>query len=278
MLQIGNFNELKVKKETSFGLYLDSEAGEILIPNKYVPPGTKIGDTLRVFIYRDSEDRLIATTLTPKGTVGEFVYLQVRDINKYGAFLDWGLEKDLLVPQSEQPVKMQKGGKYIVRICLDKVTDRIIATGKTDKFIEKELIELKEGQEINLLVREFTELGIKVIIDNKYSGMLYKNDVYQKLEVGDQITGYVKKVREDKKIDVTVRKSGYEEIQNSKNIIAAKLEEKGGFLPLTDKSSPEVIKEVLQMSKKNFKKGVGGLYKEGIIELGEEGIKLKKQN
>jgi len=275
MLKIGEFNELAVKKEVDFGVYLAAEDQEILLPKKYVPQGTKVGDILKVFIYTDSEDRIIATTLTPKAVVGEFAYLLVKDTNKYGAFLDWGLEKDLLVPHSEQPQKMVKGKKYVVKVCLDPVTERVLATAKTEKSLEKEEIELTEGEEVNLLVYDSNELGVKVIINNKYSGLLYKSDIYQELNIGDRLKGYVRKIREDNKIDVSIRKTGYGEIQEAKERILAKLKASNGFLSLNDRSSPELIKKILQLSKKSFKKGVGGLYKEGVIELTEEGIRLR---
>lgn len=277
MLQIGKFNELIVKKEVDFGVYLVADDQEILLPKKYVPKETKVGDSLRVFIYTDSEDRLIATTLIPKAIVGEFAYLLVKDTNKYGAFLDWGLEKDLLVPHSEQPQKMQKGKGYLVKVYLDPITERVVATGKTEKNLEKEEINLTEGAEVELLVYGFTERGIKVIVDNKYPGLLYKSDVYQELRIGDKAQGYVRKIREDNKIDVSIRKTGPEEIQEAKNRIFSQLKASGGFLSLNDKSSPELIKKILHLSKKSFKKGVGGLYKEGIIEITEEGIKLKEE-
>ncbi len=276
MLKLGQFNELRANKETAFGLYLESEVGEILLPKKYIPQGTKIGDIINVFIYKDSEDRYIATTLIPKAQVEEFAYLEVRDINKYGAFLDWGLEKDLFVPYNEQKTTMIKGEKYIVRVCVDKVTSRIIASQKINKFIETENISLTEGEEVDLMIYEFNDLGIKVIINDKYFGLLYKNEVYRNLETGEKIKGYIKKVREDNKLDVTIKGKGYEEREESRNVILKKLEENKGFLPLTDKSEAERIKTMLQMSKKTFKKAIGGLYKDKIITLSDEGIHLKK--
>ncbi|SHJ66239.1 CvfB family protein [Tepidibacter formicigenes] len=276
MFKLGDFNELKIVKERDFGLYLDSEVGEILLPNKYVPKEAKVGEVLNVFVYKDSEDRYIATTLTPKAKVGDIVCLEVRDVNKYGAFLDWGLEKDLLAPYREQSRKMIKNKKYIVKVCKDDVTNRIIASQKINKFIDNEDIKVSEGEEVDLLVYEFNDLGIKVIINNIHFGMLYKNEVYQKLKIGDKIKGRIKKIREDNKIDVTIRKKINKEIEEFKAKILEELNKNNGFLSLTDKSSPDDIKDRLEMSKSMFKKSIGGLYKEGLIDLTDEGIALKR--
>lgn len=275
MLEIGNFNELEVEKETHSGVFLKSEVGNIHLPKKYVPEEIQIGDLLKVFIYTTKEG-LLATTLIPKAKVGEFAYLEVKDVNRYGAFLDWGLDKELFVPHNEQGRhRMEKGSKYIVRIYLDKITKRITATTKIYKFIEEEEIALSEGEEVNLLIYKFTDLGATVIINNRYLGVVYKNDLYQDLRVGDRTTGYINKIRSDNKIDVSIRKSGRAGVEDAKNIILSELKNNNNFLPLNDKSSPESIKDLLQMSKKTFKKAIGGLYKERIIELTEEGIRLK---
>ncbi len=274
MLKIGDFNELEVTKETYSGVYFKSELGEILLLKKYVPEGVQIGDTLNVFLYTTKEG-ILATTLIPKVKVEEVAYLEVKDVNRYGAYLDWGLDKDLFLPYNEQPQKIMRGQKYIVRVYLDKITKRITASTKIHKFIEEEIIDLKEEETVNLLIYEFTDLGVKTIINNKYIGMIYKNDMYQDLKIGDSVIGYVKKIREDKKIDVSIRKTGREGVDESKEIIIDKLKENNNFLPLNDKSSPELIKDMLHMSKKTFKKAIGGLYKERIIELTEEGVRLK---
>jgi hypothetical protein len=275
-LEIGRFNELKIKKETTIGVYLDSDSGDILLPRKYVPPGASAGDNIRVFVYRDSEDRLVATTLTPAAAVGEFAYLKVVAISRVGAFLDWGIQKDLLVPYNEQSGKMEAGRKYIVRIFLDDRTQRIAATAKIGKFIEKENIDLREGDNVTILVYKFTDLGIKVIIDNRYFGLLYKNEVFEELNVGDKAEGYVKRIRPDGKIDVALGKTGSAGIEEAKAVIVKALKEHRGFLPLGDHSAPEQIREMLRMSKKTFKKAVGGLYKNELIEIKEDGIKLKR--
>ncbi|MCK4260620.1 MAG: GntR family transcriptional regulator [Halanaerobiales bacterium] len=273
-MKIGDFNELEVTKETYSGVYFKSELGEILLLKKYVPEGVQIGDTLNVFLYTTKEG-ILATTLIPKVKVEEVAYLEVKDVNRYGAYLDWGLDKDLFLPYNEQPQKIMRGQKYIVRVYLDKITKRITASTKIHKFIEEEIIDLKEEETVNLLIYEFTDLGVKTIINNKYIGMIYKNDMYQDLKIGDSVIGYVKKIREDKKIDVSIRKTGREGVDESKEIIIDKLKENNNFLPLNDKSSPELIKDMLHMSKKTFKKAIGGLYKERIIELTEEGVRLK---
>lgn len=278
MLQIGKYNELTVKKETDFGLYLDYDTGEVLLPKKYIPEGTQIGDKINVFIYRDSEDRIIATTLTPKAQVGDFAYLRVVDTTKYGAFLDWGLEKHLLVPYREQKKKMEKGKSYVVKVLLDEVTERIVASGRIGKFLNNDQLALAEGEDVQLLVYDTSDLGFEVIINNQYDGLLYGNEVYEQLKVGDRLKGYIKKIREDNKIDVGLRRLSYEEVPLGKEKILELLEANGGFLPLYDKSEPEVIKEMLQMSKKSFKKSIGSLYKEGKIKLMENGIELVKNS
>lgn len=275
-LEIGRFNELKIKKETSIGVYLDSDAGEVLMPRKYVPQEARSGDIIRVFVYRDSEDRLIATTLVPAAVVGEFAYLKVVAISRAGAFLDWGVQKDLLVPYSEQTEKMEVGKKYIVRIFLDERTQRITATTRINRFIEKENVDLREGKNVAVLAYRITDLGIKVIVDNRYFGMLYKNEVFGNLHIGDKAEGYVKRIRRDGKIDVILGKAGPADIEEAKVVIVKALKEHKGFLPLGDHSAPEHIREIMHMSKKTFKKAVGGLYKQELIEIKDDGIKLKR--
>ncbi|MGO9016239.1 MAG: S1 RNA-binding domain-containing protein [Dissulfurispiraceae bacterium] len=275
-LEIGRFNELKIKKETTIGVYLDSDAGEVLMPRKYVPQEARAGDSIRVFAYRDSEDRLIATTLIPAAVVGEFAYLKVVAISRAGAFLDWGVQKDLLVPYSEQAAKMEVGKKYIVRIFLDERTQRITATTRISRFIEKENVDLREGETVALLAYRIADLGIKVIVNDRYFGMLYKNEVFEKMHIGDKAEGYVKRIRPDGKIDVVLGTAGPADIEQAKVVILKALKEHKGFLPLGDHSAPEHIREIVHMSKKTFKKAVGGLYKKELIEIKEDGIKLKR--
>jgi uncharacterized protein len=277
MVAIGDYNELEIIKQVDFGIYLDSDDGEILLPQKYVPEDFRVGDFLRVFIYRDSEDRIIATTLQPKAKVGDFAALEVKQTSNYGAFLDWGLEKDLFVPFQNQREKMQPGKKYVVYVYLDENSDRIVATAKYEKYLDKEPEGLAEGDQVNLLIAGFTDLGVKVIIDNRYMGILYKNEVFRRLEVGDETTGFIRKIREDNKIDVSLQRSGYAEVPDAAGQILQKLKAAGGQLPVTDNSSPEAIYEALGMSKKTFKKAVGSLYRNGTVELHPNYISLKSQ-
>lgn len=277
MVTIGDYNELEIAKEVDFGVYLDSDDGEILLPTKYVPEDARVGDRLRVFIYRDSEDRMIATTLEPKAKVGDFAALPVKDTNQYGAFLEWGLEKDLFVPFQNQRDKMQAGRRYVVYIYLDDSSDRIVATAKYEKYLKKEVTDLTEGQEVNLLVAGFTDLGFKVIINNQYLGMLYKNEVFRELAMGEPTKGYIKKIREDQKIDVTLQRPGFGEVKDAAQIIMEKMQASNGSLPLTDNSQPDEIYQILGMSKKTFKKAIGTLYRQGHILLHEQGISLSSQ-
>jgi len=255
-------------------VYFASELGEILMPTKYVPEGTHPGQHLKVFVYLDSEDRLIATTLTPKAQVGEFALMEVKDVAKVGAFLDWGLEKDLLVPFSEQPRPMQQGEKHLVRVYLDR-SDRIAASAKIGKFLESRHINLKAGEEVQLTFYEFGDLGAKVIINGRYAGLLFKNELFGSYRVGATVTGYVAKIREDGKIDVTLRKGGAQDIAGGKEIFLKALRDSGGFLPVGDKTPPQRISELFQMSKKSFKTVIGNLYKEGVVEITQDGVKLR---
>lgn len=274
MVAIGDYNELEIAKEVDFGLYLDSDDGEILLPAKYVPDNARVGDRLKVFIYRDSEDRMIATTLQPKAKVGDFAALTVKDTNQYGAFLEWGLEKDLFVPFHNQRDKMQTGRSYVVYVYLDDSSDRIVATAKYEKYLQPEVTDLQEGDEVSLLIAGFSDLGVKVIINNKYSGILYKNEVFREVKIGEVTKAYVKKIREDQKIDVSLQRPGYGEVKDAAQIIREKLQTNGGKLALSDSSDPETIYQELGMSKKTFKKAVGTLYRQGHIRLSEEGIAL----
>lgn len=273
MLEIGRYNTLAVKRMSEIGAYLSSDMGDILLPNKYVPEGLKAGDQLEVFIYSDSEDRLIATTLNPKAQVGEFALLEVKDNSNVGSFLDWGLEKDLLVPFSEQPQPMKKREKYLVRVYLDR-SERIAASAKLGKFLQPPQ-GLKVNDEVELLFYQFSDLGAKVVVNGRFNGLVFKNDLFGKYEVGSTATGYVKKIREDGKLDVTLRRGGTQDIMGSKESFLRVLSERGGFLPVNDKTPPDVISEMFRMSKKSFKTVIGNLYKAGIIEITKDGVKLK---
>ncbi|MBC5993655.1 CvfB family protein [Pontibacter cellulosilyticus] len=278
MVELGDYNELEIAREVDFGVYLTSEDGDILLPTKYIPEGAQVGDRVRVFIYRDSEDRMIATNLHPYATVGQFACLTCTDVTPFGAFLDWGLEKDLLVPLNNQKDKMQVGKKYCVYLYLDDASDRVVATSKLGKYLQNEHIQLTENEEVQLLVAGFTDLGIKVIINNAYMGMLYRNEVFKDLHLGDTPTGYIKHIRPDNKIDVTLRAPGATqktESDEASDKILRLLREGRGWLPLSDNSTPEDIYQTLAMSKKTFKRAIGGLYKAGLITLEDDSIRLK---
>jgi predicted RNA-binding protein (virulence factor B family) len=276
MIQVGRYNELKVLKEMDFGIYLGDGIHEILMPLKWVPAGTKIGDIMDVFIFRDSEGRLICTTVKPYATAGEFAFLEVQQVNSTGAFLDWGMEKNLLVPFREQPAKLQEGKSYVVYVYVDEETDRVIASAKLNRFIERENIDLVEGDIVDLLIYAETDKGFNAIINNTYSGLIYRNEIFDTIRIGDKVKGFVKQVREDNKIDLSLQKSGYELVDDVKWKILNILKEKG-FIPLHDGSSPEEIKKMLQISKKAFKKAVGALYKEQLVKLTDKGVEYIKR-
>jgi predicted RNA-binding protein (virulence factor B family) len=277
MLKIGRYNNLVVESRVGFGLYLHSETGKILLPQKYVSKDVKIGDTLRVFVYTSSKNRLVATTLKPHGILGDFVFLEAKNVASFGTFMDWGLEKDLLVPKSEQQDRMLPGKKYLTKLCFDDMTGRVYGTTKIAMNCDKNIDDLKMGQKVDLLICSLTQIGIMAVIDNRYFGMLYKNETYSYLSIGDTCTGYIMRLREDNKIDLTLKKPGYNSVKISGNTIVAILKEAGGFIPCHDKSSPEEIKKIFSMSKKEFKRAIGGLFKKGVLELKKNGIRLKPE-
>lgn len=275
MVTPGKYNTLNISKIVDFGVYLDGgDFGEILLPMKWVPENTKPTDQLEVFVYFDSSDRIIATTMKPFAVVGEFACLKVKAVNDVGAFLDWGLEKDLLLPYREQTYTVQKDQTYPVYIYSDD-KGRIAASMHLEKFIEKDSKSLQDGEEVDLLLYAATDLGFKAIINNRYEGVVYANEVFQQLKKGQSIKGYIKKVRDDGKIDLTIYKSGYRnKINELTEKILSVLRKSDGYLPLNDKSSPEEIYSTLGMSKKNFKQSIGTLYKDGIIRIESAGIHL----
>lgn len=279
MINIGEINHLRAVRRTDNGVYLTDEdgTGEVLLPNKYVPEDLEFGDVLDVFIFTDSEDRITATTADPKIKLHEFACLQVRDVTPVGAFLDWGLEKDLLVPFKEQPGRMRKGGWYMVYLYLDEETDRLVASGRYQKFLQKENIQLKIGQEVDLIIDDMTDLGVNVIINHQYRGLIYQNELFRKTNRGDRLKGFIKNVREDGKIDVTLQKPGYAKVGPNAEKILAQLKANQGYLRLTDKSDPDDITELLEMSKKTYKKAIGALYKQRLIRLEKDGIYLIKK-
>jgi predicted RNA-binding protein (virulence factor B family) len=271
----GETNLLTAKRRTLNGYYLiDDENVEVLLPNKYVPSGMKPGDEISVFVYKDSEDRIIATDINPYIMLNEFAVLEVVDVNPVGAFLDWGLEKDLLVPYSEQSSKMQVGSSYPVYLYLDDKTQRLVASGKINKFLDQEEITVNNGDEVELLICNATDLGINVIINNVHIGLLYDNELFQAVTPGDILTGYVKNVRPDNKIDVSLQKQGYVNVEPNAQKILEKLKDGDGFLNINDKSDPIIILAKLEMSKKTFKKAIGSLYKQKIIRIEKDGIYL----
>jgi len=277
MIEVGKYNELEVVKQMDFGIYLRKDDVEVLMPTKWVPKGTVIGDVMDVFVYRDSDDRLIATTMQPYAISGEFAFLEVREVNSIGAFLDWGMEKDLLVPFSEQPVKMIPNRSYVVFVYTDEKTNRMVASAKLNKFIERDDIDLQANDIVDLLIYSETEKGLNAIINNMYVGLIYKNEIFDQVRVGDKLKGYVKQVREDNKIDLSLQKAGFELVDDVKWRILNLMQETNGFLPLNDNSTPEEIKAGLQISKKAFKKAVGALYKERLIKLTDKGVELVKK-
>lgn len=275
MADIGKYNDLRVVKLVSIGCYLDGgEHGEILIPRRYVPEGTKEDDVLNVFIYFDSEDRIIATTETPKITLGEIGSLKAVSVTSSGAFLDWGLPKDIFVPFKEQQQKMEAGKWYIVGLYIDHETNRLAASAKIDKFLDNTPPTYEIGDEVDLLIYNKTDLGFSAIVNNAHWGVLYENEVFRHLSKGKRITGYIKKIREDEKIDLILQKPGYEKIDDISKALIDKLEKNNGFMKLTDKSNPEDIYDLLGISKKVFKKAIGSLYKARLITLEKDGIKL----
>lgn len=275
VVKIGKYNTLKVVKTVDFGVYLDGgRDGEILMPSRYVPAGTQPDDRVEVFVYLDSEDRPIATTEKPLAQVGEFAYLKVVSVNATGAFLNWGLMKDLLVPFREQKTRMAEGKSYVVCVYEDTDTRRIVASAKVEEFLDRTVPEFDPGEQVDLLIYQQTELGYKAIINNEYTGLLYANEVFQPLPVGRRTAGYVKQVRDDYRIDLALHPSGFEKVEGIAEIIFNKLKMSGGFLPLTDKSPAEQIYETFGISKKTYKKAVGDLYKKRMIAMAEDGIRL----
>ena len=262
-------------KEVDFGVYLDGgEEGEILLPTRYVPEDCKIGDFLNVFLYLDMDERLIATTLTPLVQVGQFACLEVSWVNQYGAFLNWGLMKDLFVPFREQKMKMQVGRKYVVHAHVDEESYRIVASAKVERYLSKEKPEYAPEEVVSILIWQKTDLGFKAIIDDKYSGLLYENEIFCPLETGMEMKAFVKQVREDGKVDLILQKPGFEKIDDFSKTLLDYIQEHGGRINLNDKSPAEDIYDTFGVSKKTFKKGVGDLYKKRLITLHEDGIVL----
>jgi predicted RNA-binding protein (virulence factor B family) len=274
-IELGKYNQLEIVKTVDFGVYLNGgDDGEILLPTRYVPEGCKPGDMVNVFIYLDNEERLIATTLQPKVQVGEFACLEVAWVNEYGAFLDWGLMKDLFVPFREQKMKMLKGHRYVVHAHVDEDSYRIMASAKVERYLSKEMPPYKAGEEVEVMAWQRTDLGYKVIVDNQYSGLVYQKEIFQALEPGMRLTAYVRQVREDGKIDLTLQKDGMAKVDDFSAVLLQYIKDHDGHTPLNDKSAAEDIYDAFGVSKKTFKKAVGDLYKRRLILLVEDAIRL----
>jgi predicted RNA-binding protein (virulence factor B family) len=276
MIEQGKEIELKIAKRATFGLYLADDSGEeVLLPKKYCAEEMKPGDTTKVFVYKDSEGKKVATTLTPKIYIHEFALLKVTAVTGVGAFLDWGLEKELMVPFREQKQKMEEGRWYIVYLDLDKKSDRLYASNRVERFLENDQISVKEGEEVALLVLQKTDLGYSVIINHKHKGLIFDNEIFQEIRVGDRLKGYVKKIRDDQKIDISIQAIGFRNVNDSNSeLIYKTLIENNGFLAITDKSSPDDIYTQFGISKKAFKKSLGALYKQKKVDIQSDGIKL----
>ncbi len=276
MIKLGEYNTLTILRETEPGLYLgDEEDNVVLLPHKYKPEEYEIDDELTVFVYLDNEERPIATTLDPFLQLNTFGYLHCSAVTEYGAFMDWGLEKQLFVPFKEQARPMKQGSWYIVYLYLDEKTNRLVGSSKTNRFLQNENLTVKAYEEVEILVTHITEKGANAIINGIHKGLIYLEDIFEDIRSGDKIKAYVKNIREDNKIDLVLQRPGYRSIEPNANFIREELEAAGGFLPLHDKSDPDTIKNQLGMSKKSFKKAIGTLYKDKQIVIKEDGIELK---
>jgi predicted RNA-binding protein (virulence factor B family) len=279
MIKVGEYNELTISRAVDFGLYLDDGKDGILLPKRFIPEGVKIGDVIRVFIYHDGEERLIATTQKPKGVLGDIVKLNVVSVTPQGAFMDWGLMKDIFVPKSQQLQKMIPNGSYLVKIVLDEQTGRIAATEKIESFLSNDDLTVKELEEVELTVYRRTDIGYVVIINNKHTGVIHHNEIFRNITSGDTFNGFIKKIYpKENKIDVVAGKSGYKKVEDETSKILRLLEENNGHLPYNDKSNPDEIYDVFGMSKKTFKMTIGNLYKQRIISIEKTGIKKMDTN
>lgn len=275
MVQIGKFNRLKILRETDYGLILNGlNLGEILLPFRYCPRQWRDGDSLSVFVMLDSEDRLVATTEHPIATVDQFAFLRVIDVTEIGAFLDWGLPKDLLVPFREQNIRMVEGKSYVVRIYFDEVSGRIAASAKLDRYLDQTPAPYKTGDLVDLLICNKTDLGYKAIINGQHWGLIFSNEIFQPIARGQQIKGYIKEVRPDGKVNLALRKPGVRGVLDLTDRIIDYLKSHDGFMPITDKTDPEEIYRVFGASKKNYKRAIGALYKQRLITFEDGGTKL----
>lgn len=274
-IRLGDYNLMQVVKEVDFGMYLDGGVeGEILLPTRYVPDGLKVGDAILVFVYLDQDERPVATTLQPLAKAGDFACLEVAWVNEYGAFLNWGLMKDLFCPFREQKKRMEIGQKYIVHVGIDEDSYRMVASAKVEHFLSREMPQYRHGNEVDLLVWQKTELGFKVIIDNLFAGLVYEDQVFRPLTTGDRLKGYVDRVRPDGKIDVTIQPTGRRNTEEFSEVLLEYLKNNNGRCDLGDKSPAELISDRFKVSKKTFKKAVGDLYKRRLIQIKEDGLEL----
>jgi predicted RNA-binding protein (virulence factor B family) len=275
MINIGEYNTLTILREKEPGLFLsDEEDNEVLLPNRYVPETFKIWDKLEVFVYLDNDERLVAVTDKPYIKRGDFALLRCNQVTNHGAFLDWGMVKELFCPFKEQAFKMKKGGWYLVHCYLDEITNRLVASSKTNRFLDNKELTVEAFEEVDLIVSHPSDIGMNVIVNKKHLGLIFNDDIYQDISVGDRLKGIIKKIRPGNKLDISLGQIGYRNIEPNAERIMQELEDNSGFLNLTDKSNPEAIKDILQMSKKSFKKAVGSLYKQKLITIKEDGIHL----
>jgi hypothetical protein len=278
MVKIGEYNVMKVIKEKAMGVFLDDGDAGILLPKRFVPRGAKLGDELKVFLYHDGEDRPIATTQKPFGVLGDIVKLKVISVTNQGAFLDWGLMKDLFIPKSKMKNFMIPNGEYLVKIVMDEKTERLAATEKLEPFLSNENLTVKEKDVVNLIIYRRTDIGYEVIINNIHKGILHNNEIYRNISIGDHFEGFIKNILPENKIDVAAGKSGYNRVEEETEKMIHLLNENGGYLPYHDKSSPEEIYSFFGMSKKTFKMTIGNLYKQHKISFTQTGIQLIKNN
>ena len=276
MIHLGEHNTLTILRDTEPGLFLgDNEDNEILLPNRYVPESFEIGDEIEIFAYLDNEERPVATTDNPYIKKGNFALLRCNQVTKFGAFLDWGLVKELFCPFKEQAFKMKAGGWYLVYCYLDDETERLVASSKTNHFLDNKVLTVEQFEEVDLIVSHPSDIGMNVIVNNTHQGLIFKDEIFKDISVGDKLKGIIKKIRPGNKLDISLTQIGYRNIEPNAEFILTELADNSGFLPLNDKSTPESIKEILQMSKKSFKKAIGSLYKARKIEIKDGGIYLK---
>jgi len=275
MIRLGEYNTLEILRETDPGLYLgDTQENVVLLPHRYKPENFNIGDMLEVFVYLDYDERPVATTLTPHVLLNDFGYLHCSDVNEFGAFMDWGVQKQLFVPFKEQARPMKVGNWYIVYMYMDMQTNRLVGSSKTNKYLNNDTVTLKKFDQVSIMVTHITDLGANVIINGTHKGLIFINDIFEDIRTGDTMKAFVKSVRDDNKIDVVLQSPGYRSIEPNANFILEELKAAGGFMSLHDKSDPQDIKNELGMSKKSFKKAIGTLYKDKQIQIKQDGISL----